>query len=110
MNTYIPIPCSFFDQWSKDGGYYDIRHAILDVVYLKANKVFLSPEELMKRWRWRKPNVKQEELLDLVRTIWTEIPELPVVDSDGITESSKLSLYLNNFNKSVKSIADGTGE
>lgn len=107
MSTYIPIPCSFFDQWDRDGGYYDIRHAILDVVYLKANKAFLSPEDLMKRWKWWKSDVKQVELLDLVRTIWTEIPELPVIDCKGITESSKLSLYLNSFNKAV---ADVTGK
>lgn len=110
MNAYIPIPIDFFDQWSKDCGFYDVQHAILDVIYLKANKVFLNPEELMKRWRWRKPNVKQEELLDLVKTIWTEIPELPVMNSDGITESSKLSLYLNDFNRSVALIKDEAGK
>ena len=104
MSKYIPVPCSFFDQWTERGGFYDVQRAILDVVYLKSNNIILSPEDLMKRWEWDKPNVRQKKLINLAEAIWSEISELPIMDSNGITEASKLSLYLNDFNESAMKI------
>lgn len=109
MGKYIPVPCSLFDQWAERGGFYDIQRAILDVVYLKSNNITLSPEDLMKRWGWKKYGVRQQKLIDLVEVIWSEIQELPIMDSGGIVEGSKLSMYLNDFSKSAESIKDVTG-
>lgn len=111
-NTFLPVPCSLLDDawWNGDdkNGYFDIRRAALDFIHLRSHGGEYSIDEMLRRWKWyeRTTGRPPRKLVNIAKSIIDNSPFIPLMDSNGIYNTSKSLLYMRDLDTINKMTED----